>query len=153
MLVQTTVARRFRNTPADCNACNMEELKRFSRKEVAERSTKQQVMFIIHNQVYDVTKFLDDHPGGHEVLLDVIGKDASTDFIDIGHSSDANDIMKKYHIGEVIDEDKMTYQKAKAAWVDSERTGESANDSFLNSWKFPVVLGLLMTLLYKYIFG
>ncbi|XP_046964397.1 cytochrome b5-like [Vanessa cardui] len=131
----------------------MAELKRFSRKEIAEQSTSKQALFIIQNQVYDVTKFLDDHPGGHEVLLDVIGKDASTDFNDIGHSSDAKDLMKKYHIGEVIDEDKITYQKAKVAWDDSDETGESANDSFLNSWKFPVVLGLLMTVLYTYIFG
>ncbi|XP_050347388.1 cytochrome b5-like [Nymphalis io] len=131
----------------------MPELKRFSRREVAERSTKQQAMFIIYNQVYDVTKFLDDHPGGHEVLLDVIGKDATTDFKDIGHSSDANDMMKKYHIGDVIEEDKIVYQKPKAAWVDTDETAESMNDSFLNSWKFPVVLGLLMTVLYSYILG
>jgi cytochrome b involved in lipid metabolism len=26
-------------------------------------------------QVYDVTKYLDDHPGGHDVLLDASGAD------------------------------------------------------------------------------
>lgn len=46
---------------------------------------------IIHGDVYDVTKYLDEHPGGEEVLLEVSGdsEDASGAFDDIGHSSDA----------------------------------------------------------------
>ena len=30
---------------------------------------------IISNKVYDVTKYLEDHPGGEEVLLDKGGMD------------------------------------------------------------------------------
>ena len=31
-------------------------------------------------KVYDITKFLDDHPGGPEILMDLAGKDAQADF-------------------------------------------------------------------------
>ena len=32
---------------------------------------------VIKGKAYDVTKFLDEHPGGEEVLLDMAGKDAT----------------------------------------------------------------------------
>ncbi|CAH0767127.1 unnamed protein product [Diatraea saccharalis] len=81
------------------------EVKKFTRKEIAETG-KPATRFIIHNYVYDVSKFLDEHPGGHEVLVDVAGKDASENFDDIGHSIDAKELMKKYRIGELVKEDK-----------------------------------------------
>ena len=51
-------------------------------------------------KVYDVTKYLDDHPGGAEVLLDVAGQDADEFFEDIGHSNEARSELKKYYIGD-----------------------------------------------------
>lgn len=46
-----------------------------------------------------MTTYLDDHPGGAEVMLDVAGKDADEFFEDIGHSNDARDELKKHLIG------------------------------------------------------
>nr|ABA54492.1 cytochrome b5 type 56 [Crepis alpina] len=56
---------------------------------------------IISGKVYDVTTFLDDHPGGQEPMLAAACKDATKDFEDIGHSDDAKEMMKKYEIGDV----------------------------------------------------
>jgi cytochrome b5 len=50
-------------------------------------------------KVYDVSTYLDDHPGGAEVLLDVAGKDADEFFEDIGHSKEAREELKKHLIG------------------------------------------------------
>ena len=50
-------------------------------------------------KVYDVSTYLDDHPGGAEVILDVAGKDADEFFEDIGHSNDARDELAKHCIG------------------------------------------------------
>lgn len=50
-------------------------------------------------KVYDITNYLDDHPGGAEVLLDVSGQDADEFFEDIGHSKDARDELAKHLIG------------------------------------------------------
>ncbi|OIV96859.1 hypothetical protein TanjilG_08720 [Lupinus angustifolius] len=44
---------------------------------------------------------MDDHPGGDEVLLSSTGKDATTDFEDVGHSDSAKEMMDKYYIGEI----------------------------------------------------
>ena len=51
-------------------------------------------------KVYDVTTYLDDHPGGAEVMLDVAGQDADEFFEDIGHSKEARDELAKHYIGE-----------------------------------------------------
>ncbi|KAL6005680.1 Cytochrome b5 isoform E [Asimina triloba] len=51
--------------------------------------------------VYDVTPFMDDHPGGSEVLLAATGKDATSDYEDIGHSDSAKDMMHQYCIGAI----------------------------------------------------
>lgn len=51
------------------------------------------------SKVYDVTKYLDDHPGGAEVMLDVSGQNADEFFEDIGHSNEARTELKKYLIG------------------------------------------------------
>lgn len=52
-------------------------------------------------QAYDVTEFLEEHPGGDEVLLLAAEKDATDDFEDVGHSDDAKELLKKYCVGEV----------------------------------------------------
>lgn len=49
--------------------------------------------------MYDVTKYLDDHPGGAEVILEAAGKDGDSMFEDIGHSSEARKKMKEFFIG------------------------------------------------------
>lgn len=62
-----------------------------------------------------MTKYLDDHPGGAEVMLDVAGQDADEFFEDIGHSKEAREELKKYLIGDFkIDEATLAKMKADA---------------------------------------
>lgn len=127
-------------------------LRQYTRDEVADSKTATETLFIIDNIVYDVHKFLDEHPGGHEVLINVAGKDASEEFEDVGHSMDARELMKGYVVGELVDADKVPISKKQYSWEDTAKTSET-EASFVNSWKFPVLLGLALTLLYSYIFG
>jgi len=53
----------------------------------------------INGKVYDVTKFLDDHPGGDEVMKDTAGRDATLEFDDVGHSEEALALMVPMYIG------------------------------------------------------
>jgi cytochrome b involved in lipid metabolism len=89
-----------------------EEKKRYSLVQVAEHNQKKSSWLIIHDNVYDVTKFLEEHPGGEEVLIEQSGKDATESFEDVGHSSDARDLMKQYLIGELEEEDKKKTKKS-----------------------------------------
>merc|ERR1719378_2046782 len=56
---------------------------------------------IVNGKVLDVTKYLDDHPGGEEVLIDKAGMDATVDFEDVGHSAEARKQLLKYEVGEL----------------------------------------------------
>ncbi|KAG8363231.1 hypothetical protein BUALT_Bualt19G0000600 [Buddleja alternifolia] len=51
--------------------------------------------------VYDVTSFLEEHPGGDEVIIMASGKDATADFENVGHSSDAREKLKELYIGDI----------------------------------------------------
>lgn len=49
-----------------------------------------------------MTKYLPDHPGGAEIVVDVSGdKDATADYDDVGHSEEAHQLLAKYYIGDV----------------------------------------------------
>ena len=50
-------------------------------------------------KVYDVTNYLNDHPGGNEVLLDLGGQNADEFFEDIGHSEDARKELNDHLVG------------------------------------------------------
>ncbi|GLB03172.1 hypothetical protein AtubIFM57258_007749 [Aspergillus tubingensis] len=58
-----------------------------SREEVEKHSTRESCWVAIHGSVYDVTDFLDEHPGGAQVILRCAGKDGTADF-DSVHDKD-----------------------------------------------------------------
>ncbi|KAK1143287.1 hypothetical protein N8T08_006814 [Aspergillus melleus] len=51
-----------------------------TRDEVQKHNSKDSCWVVIHGSVYDVTDFVDSHPGGPHVLLRCAGKDATEDF-------------------------------------------------------------------------
>ncbi|XP_029336351.1 cytochrome b5 type B isoform X2 [Mus caroli] len=70
-------------------------------EEVAKRNSAEETWMVIHGRVYDITRFLSEHPGGEEVLLEQAGADATESFEDVGHSPDAREMLKQYYIGDV----------------------------------------------------
>ena len=104
------------------------EFKLFNKESLIEfvKSNPANTFISIHDNVYDVTSFLDEvnfkisnwktngiyflflkkHPGGEETLKEVEirtqFRDATESFEDTGHSMDARDMMKKYQIGTMV---------------------------------------------------
>ncbi|KAL7725941.1 hypothetical protein ACLKA6_017986 [Drosophila palustris] len=125
--------------------------KTFTRAEVAKHNTNKDTWLLIHNNVYDVTAFLNEHPGGEEVLIEQAGKDATENFEDVGHSNDAREMMKKYKIGELVASERTSVaQKSEPTWSSEQQNGE---ESSMKSWLLPLVLCVFATLFYKYFFG
>ncbi|KAM0900331.1 hypothetical protein ACQ4PT_020702 [Festuca glaucescens] len=74
----------------------------FSPSDVSLHASRKDCWVVIHGKVYDVTKFLEDHPGGEDVLLHVSASgDATEAFEDVGHSTSAISMMNSYLIGSV----------------------------------------------------
>ncbi|KAH7652467.1 Flavonoid 3'5'-hydroxylase protein [Dioscorea alata] len=71
----------------------------FNLQQLTEHNSKQDCWLAIHGKVVDVTKFLEDHPGGDQVLLEVAGKEATKEFEDIGHSKVAKELVLEYQVG------------------------------------------------------
>lgn len=59
-------------------------VKMFSREEVSKHNTEEDLYIIIQGKVYSVAKYLDNHPGGPEIIADVAGQDATDEFLDTG---------------------------------------------------------------------
>ncbi|KAJ6073065.1 hypothetical protein N7467_011150 [Penicillium canescens] len=79
----------------------MSESTEFTFKQIAEHNTKKDLYLIVHDKVYDCTSFVDEHPGGEEVLLDVGGQDSTEAFEDVGHSDEAREILDGLLVGTV----------------------------------------------------
>lgn len=48
----------------------------------------------IHGIKYDVSDYLIEHPGGPEIIQDVMGKDVTEEFEDVGHSREAYEVLE-----------------------------------------------------------
>ncbi|KAK6508328.1 hypothetical protein TWF506_010423 [Arthrobotrys conoides] len=75
------------------------ETKEYTYADVAAHDSKESMYVVIDDKVYDVSPFVDEHPGGEEVMLDVAGQDGTEAFEDVGHSDEAREILTKYYIG------------------------------------------------------
>ncbi|KAJ5218330.1 uncharacterized protein N7498_000429 [Penicillium cinerascens] len=76
--------------------------KSFTPADVASHNSADNGLYIIvDNNVYDVTNFIDEHPGGAKILKRVAGKDASKQFWKYHNESVLKKYAPKLKIGEV----------------------------------------------------
>eukprot|EP00930_Biecheleria_cincta_P021748 TRINITY_DN1601_c0_g1_i1.p1 TRINITY_DN1601_c0_g1~~TRINITY_DN1601_c0_g1_i1.p1 ORF type:complete len:143 (+),score=42.94 TRINITY_DN1601_c0_g1_i1:97-525(+) len=82
------------------DAAKTQERRKISMAEVAKHSTEEDCWLVLHGLVLDLKKdFLDEHPGGPDVITCLAGKDATQDFEDISHSDAARDWSNKHVVG------------------------------------------------------
>ncbi|XP_044748603.1 cytochrome b5-like [Coccinella septempunctata] len=81
----------------------MTEIVLYTREEVSKNNGKanKDIWVIIDKSIYDVTNYMSEHPGGPELIEEYAGKDATSAFFDVGHSTEAKKQLKKMKIGEV----------------------------------------------------
>ncbi|XP_078256919.1 cytochrome b5 type B isoform X1 [Rhinoraja longicauda] len=126
------------------SADNGPEVNYFSMEEVKTHDNSKSTWLVLHDKVYDVTKFLEEHPGGEEVLFEQAGGDATESFEDVGHSSDAREMLKQYFIGELDLADRKK-ENSKDVLI----TTSSSHSSWWTNWLIPAFAAGVIGLMYR----
>ncbi|KAK9353439.1 cytochrome b5-like heme/steroid binding domain-containing protein [Lipomyces doorenjongii] len=106
---------------------------------VKSHTTQDDLWMVIHGKVYNCTKFIDEHPGGEEVLLDVGGLDATDAFEDVGHSEEARKILDELCIGE-LDPSEVVSSAKSPSTSDSSVSTSSSGSGFFSYIAFAAVI-------------
>lgn len=74
--------------------------------EVAKHNVKDDCFMIVNDKVYNVTTYIDQHPGGPQKILPYCGKDGTEAFSTQGgrgsHSPSANDMLSTLFVGDLV---------------------------------------------------
>ncbi|WVQ62991.1 uncharacterized protein L199_001140 [Kwoniella botswanensis] len=106
----------------------------YSLEQLKEHNTRESLWMLLHDKVYDITAFMDEHPGGDEVLIEEAGRDATEAFEDVGHSDEAREMLPKMLLGDFYGEKKSKSKKSLSS------TGGSTSSSGFPIWVVPVAL-------------
>ncbi|XP_076147206.1 cytochrome b5 isoform X3 [Alosa pseudoharengus] len=85
----------------DQDSTNDGSVRYYRLTDVEQRNSFKSTWIIINHNIYDVTTFLEEHPGGEEVLREQGGGDATESFEDVGHSTDAREMAKSMIVGQL----------------------------------------------------
>lgn len=77
--------------------------KDFTMDEVAKHNTLDDCWVVIESHVYDITKFVPNHPGGWLNLENMAGKDSTDAFANYHQALVYRMLLPAYYIGDVID--------------------------------------------------
>ncbi|OQV03080.1 Cytochrome b5-like Heme/Steroid binding domain-containing protein [Cladophialophora immunda] len=122
-------------------------MKRFSLAQVSQHARKGDLYMIYGDQVYDVTRFVEEHPGGEEVILDCSGKDGTAAFDEVGHSKDAHAQLRELLIGSLDQTSAETVEKARLSTKKVKKT--PSNLVTLYSILVAIVVAALAAYLYS----
>ncbi|KAG6550102.1 hypothetical protein Mapa_008058 [Marchantia paleacea] len=77
------------------------EKRNYTAEEVSKHNSAESVWLIIKDKIYDVTPYLDEHPGG-ESMLNNAGGENTKGFYGPQHPAWAYERLNDYYIGELI---------------------------------------------------
>eukprot|EP00920_Eleutheroschizon_duboscqi_P042422 GHVT01101320.1.p3 GENE.GHVT01101320.1~~GHVT01101320.1.p3 ORF type:complete len:156 (-),score=31.57 GHVT01101320.1:423-890(-) len=73
----------------------------FTYEEVAAHASCGDCWVVLKNAVYNITPYLDFHPGGRQLLLDVAGRDCTQEFTQYHPWVNADSLLHKLKLGTV----------------------------------------------------
>ncbi|XP_044131228.1 cytochrome b5-like, partial [Bufo gargarizans] len=122
------------------------DVKYYTLEEIQKHNTSKSTWIILHHNVFDVTKFLEEHPGGEEVLREQAGGDATETFEDIEHSTDARNMSKEFVIGELHPDDRCKIKKPGDTFI----TTSDSDSSLWSNWIITAISAIIVALMYRF---
>ncbi|EST06124.1 Cytochrome b5-like heme/steroid binding domain protein [Kalmanozyma brasiliensis GHG001] len=123
------------------NESKGDDSKKITMDELKQHDSNDDLWLLIDGKVYNVSKFMDEHPGGDEVLMSEAGKDASEAFEDVGHSEDARALLGPMLVGEI----EGAKQKIKTT------SGAVTNENNTNFNSHPLFMFIPLVILVSYL--
>ncbi|KAF2009496.1 cytochrome b5 [Aaosphaeria arxii CBS 175.79] len=125
--------------------------KEFTYSDVSEHATKKDLYMVVHDKVYNCSSFVDEHPGGEEVLLDVGGQDATEAFEDVGHSDEAREILEGLLVGNLKRQDGDPKPKSYGSTNTSTATSTDGATAGVGLYAVVLIGGALAFAAYQYL--
>lgn len=105
----------------------------YTLSEIAHHDSATDLWMVIHGKVYDVTKIIESHPGGAEVLFDFAGLDGTVPFDEVGHSSYSVAMLKPMFKGVVKKDQPSSSEVDKLTRLHREDNDNDDNDNDSNN--------------------
>eukprot|EP00238_Polyblepharides_amylifera_P003040 CAMPEP_0196587688 /NCGR_PEP_ID=MMETSP1081-20130531/58279_1 /TAXON_ID=36882 /ORGANISM="Pyramimonas amylifera, Strain CCMP720" /LENGTH=99 /DNA_ID=CAMNT_0041909939 /DNA_START=227 /DNA_END=526 /DNA_ORIENTATION=+ len=72
-----------------------------TKAEVAKHNTREDVWVILKDKVYDVSSYVEEHPGG-DAILNHAGEDSTAEFYGPQHPSRVFDMIDEFYVGDLV---------------------------------------------------
>ncbi|KAL5768738.1 hypothetical protein ACOSP7_015281 [Xanthoceras sorbifolium] len=82
------------------NASNNKASNKYSKAEVSLHNKRTDCWIIIKNKVYDVTSYVEEHPGGDAILAHA-GDDSTEGFFGPQHATRVFDMIDDFYVGDL----------------------------------------------------
>ncbi|CAN8245016.1 unnamed protein product [Cochlearia groenlandica] len=79
----------------------LDVIKSYSKSEISLHNKREDCWVIIKDKVYDVTSYVEEHPGG-DAILDHAGDDSTDGFFGPQHATRVFDMIDDFYIGELL---------------------------------------------------
>jgi len=112
----------------------------FTFEQCQAHATSRDCWIVVSGKVYDVTKYLDEHPGGDGLILCLAGRDATADFDEAGHTKRARALLSEYFIGTC----EASCRPGRGMQVQEEKCAARSH------WWFSFILVGIVALFFKY---
>jgi cytochrome b involved in lipid metabolism len=85
---------------AQSNTSLVKNLRAYTKEEVSKHNTRKDCWIIVKDKVYDVTPYVEEHPGG-DAILNNAGRDSTEGFYGPQHATRVFDMVDEFYIGDL----------------------------------------------------
>ncbi|KAJ4782967.1 Cytochrome B5-like protein [Rhynchospora pubera] len=90
--------RKFKHAQSTANANNPTTY--YTKEQVSKHNTRTDCWIIVKHKVYDVTSYVEEHPGG-DAILNNAGRDSTQGFYGPQHATRVFDMVDEFYIGDL----------------------------------------------------